>query len=63
MVAGHTAIKPLIRGSGKTTVISLMVSEADKAEPRVFWSDNRYGAKVFMKAMGGVHTTLSLIAA
>ena len=58
MVAGHTAIAA-DTGSGKTTVISLMVSEADKAEPRVFWFDNRYGAKVFMKAMGGVHTTLS----
>ena len=58
MVAGHTAVAA-DTGSGKTTLISAMVCEADKAGPRVFWFDNRFGAKVFMKAMGGVHTTLS----
>lgn len=58
MVAGHTAIAA-DTGSGKTTLLAEIISEADKAEPLVFWFDNRFGAKVFMKAMGGVHTTLS----
>lgn len=58
MVAGHTAIAA-DTGSGKTTLLAMMIAQADKAKPRVFWFDNRYGAKVFMKAMGGVHTTLS----
>lgn len=58
MVAGHTAIAA-DTGSGKTTLLAMMIAQADKAKPRVFWFDNRYGAKVFMKAMGGVHTVLS----
>lgn len=58
MVAGHTAMAA-DTGSGKTTLLAALISEADKAQPLVFWFDNRYGAKVFMKAMGGIHTTLS----
>lgn len=58
MVAGHLGMAA-DTGMGKTTLLTLLISEADKAEPLVFWFDNRFGAKVFMKAMGGVHTTLS----
>jgi type IV secretion system protein VirB4 len=36
------------------------VAMADKAYPRVFWFDNREGAKVFMCMMGGQHTTLTV---
>jgi len=60
MVAGHTAITA-DTGSGKTTLLSALIAMADKASPRVFWFDNRHGAKVFMAAMGGVHTTLSVL--
>ncbi len=60
MVAGHTAITA-DTGSGKTTLLSALIAMADKAAPRVFWFDNRHGAKVFMAAMGGVHTTLSVL--
>jgi len=59
MVAGHTAITA-DTGSGKTTLLSALIAMADKARPRVFWFDNREGAKVFMRAMGGQHTTLSV---
>lgn len=59
MVAGHTAITA-DTGSGKTTLLSALIAMADKARPRVFWFDNREGAKVFMCAMGGQHTTLSV---
>ncbi|WP_040126157.1 type VI secretion protein [Collimonas arenae] len=60
MVAGHTAVTA-DTGAGKTTILAALVTMADKAEPRVFWFDNRHGAKVFMKAMGGKHTTLSVM--
>jgi len=59
MVAGHTAITA-DTGAGKTTLLSALIAMADKAHPRVFWFDNRHGAKVFMAAMGGLHTTLSV---
>ena len=59
MVAGHTAITA-DTGGGKTTLLSALIAMADKARPRVFWFDNREGAKVFMCAMGGLHTTLSI---
>ena len=58
MVAGHTTITA-DTGSGKTTLLSALIAMADKAKPRVFWFDNREGAKVFIKAMGGHHTTLT----
>ena len=60
MVAGHTAITA-DTGSGKTTLLSALIAMADKAAPRVFWFDNRHGAKVFMAAMGGVHCALSVL--
>ena len=59
MVAGHTAFTA-DTGAGKTTLLSALIAMADKARPRVFWFDNREGAKVFMCAMGGQHTTLSV---
>ena len=59
MVAGHTAFTA-DTGAGKTTLLSALIAMADKAKPRVFWFDNREGAKVFMSAMGGRHTTLSV---
>ncbi|MDU8387927.1 MULTISPECIES: type VI secretion protein [Pseudomonas] len=58
MVAGHMGLSA-DTGSGKTTLLAELVSEADKAFPVVYWFDNKFGAKVFMKAMGGVHTLLS----
>ncbi|MDY7549205.1 type VI secretion protein [Glaciimonas sp. CA11.2] len=60
MVAGHTAVSA-DTGAGKTTILSALITMADKAAPRVFWFDNRHGAKVFMAAMGGQHTTLSVM--
>ena len=64
MVAGHTAVTA-DTGSGKTALVAALIAMADKAENkdggklRVFWFDNRQGALVFMKAMGGRHYTLS----
>lgn len=58
MVAGHTAFSA-DTGAGKTTLLSALIAMSDKAKPRVFWFDNRKGARVFMAAMGGTHTTLS----
>lgn len=59
MVAGHTTFTA-DTGAGKTTLLAMLIAMADKARPRVFWFDNREGAKVFMRAMGGQHTTLTL---
>ncbi len=59
MVAGHTAFTA-DTGAGKTTLLAALIAMADKACPRVFWFDNREGAKVFMRAMGGQHTTLTV---
>ncbi len=59
MVAGHLALTA-DTGAGKTTLLSALIAMADKARPRVFWFDNREGAKVFMCAMGGQHTTLTV---
>lgn len=59
MVAGHTAFTA-DTGAGKTTLLSALIAMADKVGPRVFWFDNREGAKVFMSAMGARHTTLSV---
>jgi type IV secretion system protein VirB4 len=59
MVAGHLALTA-DTGGGKTTLLSALTAMADKALPRVFWFDNREGAKVFMCAMGGQHTTLTV---
>lgn len=58
MVAGHTKVAAET-GSGKTTIICACIAQADKAEPRVIWFDNRNGAEIFIRAMGGRHTTLS----
>lgn len=58
MVAGHLALTAAT-DAGKTTLLSALITMADKARPRVFWFDNREGAKVFMAAMGGHHTTLT----
>lgn len=59
MVAGHTTVSA-DTGAGKTTLLSALIAMADKAKPRVFWFDNREGAKVFMCAMGGQHTMLTV---
>lgn len=59
MVAGHTAFTA-DTGAGKTTLLAALIAMADKVNPRVFWFDNREGAKVFMSAMGAQHTTLSV---
>ncbi len=60
MVSGHLGMTA-DTGSGKTTLLAALITMADKANPRVFWFDNRHGAKVFMAAMGGQHTTLSVL--
>ena len=60
MVAGHTAVSA-DTGSGKTALVTALLAMADKARPKVFFFDNREGAYVFMRAMGGEHFRLSPI--
>lgn len=59
-VAGHMAVAAST-GAGKTAFVAALVAMADKAKPRVFWFDNREGAAIFMRAMGGTHTTLTAL--
>lgn len=59
MVAGHTAITA-DTGAGKTALLCMLTAMADKVKPRVYWFDNRRGAEVFLRAMGGRHLTLSV---
>lgn len=58
MVSGHTAFVA-DTGAGKTTLLSALMTMADKASPKVFWFDHRYGATVFIHAMGGQHNVLN----
>lgn len=60
MVAGHFTLTA-DTGAGKTAFLAALIAMADKARPRVFWFDNREGAKVFMRAMGARHTTLTAL--
>lgn len=59
MVAGHVNIGALT-GLGKTLLMSVCLSQADKFEPRVVWFDRENGATVFMQAMEAVDIELSL---
>ena len=59
MVSGHGAIGG-DTGSGKTALLGVVIGQVDKAKPRVFWFDNQRGAEVFMRAMGGRHTVLTV---
>lgn len=59
MVPGHTNIGART-GTGKTFFTAVLVSQADKVEPRVHWFDRENGATVFNQAMGGVDVVLSL---
>lgn len=60
VVAGHLAVAAST-GAGKTAFVAALIAMADKACPRVFWFDNREGAAIFMRAMGGTHVTLTAL--
>jgi type IV secretion system protein VirB4 len=59
MVPGHVNVAALT-GMGKTFLVGLLVSQADKAEPHVHWFDRENGATVLNQAMEGVDIVLSL---
>jgi type IV secretion system protein VirB4 len=58
MVAAHLNMSAKT-GRGKSMLIAIIVSQADKVSPRVHWFDRENGATVFMQAMGGVDIVLS----
>ena len=60
MVPGHLGVAGKT-GSGKTAIVTALLTMADKARPKVFYFDNREGAYVYMMAMGGKHYRLSPI--
>lgn len=60
MVAGHMAVAAST-GAGKTAFVAALAAMVDKAQPRVFWFDNREGAVIFMRAMGGRQTLLTAL--
>ncbi|HDR9036923.1 TPA: hypothetical protein QDB07_004452 [Burkholderia vietnamiensis] len=52
MVPGHLNVVAKT-GVGKTTLVAILVSQADKVEPRVLWFDRYDAATVFFEAMNG----------
>ncbi|KVS16168.1 hypothetical protein [Burkholderia multivorans] len=57
MVPGHLNVVAK-SGVGKTTLVAVLVSQADKVQPRVLWYDRYDAATVFFEALGGKHIVL-----
>ncbi|WP_175700969.1 hypothetical protein [Burkholderia ambifaria] len=58
MVAGTLNVSALI-GRGKTLLVAILISQADKFNPRCLWFDRENGATVFNEAMNGHEIVLS----
>lgn len=45
-------------GSGKTVIQAFLIAQAEKYKPHVFTFDKDQGQEIFIRAMGGVYSTL-----
>ena len=54
---GHTRVVAP-SGGGKTTLLNFLLSASQKFEPYLFHFDYEHSSEVFIRAMGGKHTTL-----
>src|SRR5207237_5088936 len=45
-------------GSGKTVVLSFLLAQARRFDPRIVFFDKDRGAEIFLRAMGGVYEAL-----
>jgi len=56
---GHTTIVGPT-GTGKSVLLNFLVAQCLKYQPKIFFFDKDSGAEIFIRALGGVHSTLGL---
>lgn len=56
---GHTTIIGPT-GTGKSVLLNFLLAQCLKFRPKIFFFDKDRGAEIFIKALGGVHSTLGL---
>jgi type IV secretion system protein VirB4 len=56
---GHTTIIGPT-GTGKSVLLNFLLAQASKFRPKIFFFDKDRGAEIFIRALGGVHSTLGL---
>lgn len=56
---GHTTIIGPT-GTGKSVLLNFLLAQSLKFRPKIFFFDKDRGAEIFIKALGGVHSTLGL---
>jgi len=56
---GHTTIIGPT-GTGKSVLLNFLVAQCFKFRPKIFFFDKDRGAEIFIRALGGVHSTLGL---
>ncbi len=56
---GHTTIIGPT-GTGKSVLLNFLLAQALKFRPKIFLFDKDRGAEIFIRALGGVHSTLGL---
>ncbi|MEY3196737.1 MAG: hypothetical protein RLZZ59_103 [Pseudomonadota bacterium] len=54
---GHTLIIGPT-GAGKTVLMNFLCAQAQKFKPRMYFFDKDHGAEIFIRAIGGVYTTI-----
>ena len=47
-------------GVGKSTLMNFLIAQSVKVDPMVIYFDKDHGAEIFIRAMRGVHSTISL---
>lgn len=56
---GHTTIIGPT-GTGKSVLLNFLLSQSLKYRPKIFFFDKDRGAEIFIRALGGVHSSLGL---
>jgi len=56
---GHTTIIGPT-GTGKSVLLNFLLAQCLKFRPKIFFFDKDRGAEIFIRALGGVHSTLGL---
>jgi type IV secretion system protein VirB4 len=56
---GHTTIIGPT-GTGKSVLLNFLLAQSLKFRPKIFFFDKDRGAEIFVRALGGVHSTLGL---